>query len=260
MRSIGFGVVALLSFGLALSPGLLSSPGSAAQGAEEKPVDVRTISTSGEAVVYAAPDEVIVNLGIETADADLQKAKLRSDAAGIKLLKAIKELGVEAKHIQTDNLDVSLRYQNDGLTISGYVVRRGYAVTLKDTKRFEALVETSLSNGANRLLGFEYRTTELRKLRDQSRQMAIKAAREKAHDLADALDCQVGAPRIIQEGGGNYGYWGSHWGWGGGGNAMAQNVAQAGPAGGEGGESMPLGQIAIRAQVSVTFDLVPFGK
>jgi hypothetical protein len=43
---------------------------------------------------------------------------------------------------------------------------------------------------------------------------------------------------------------------------MAQNVAQAAPGGGGdgGGDATPLGQIAIRAQISVSFDLVPFGK
>ncbi|MDB5333899.1 MAG: hypothetical protein JWP03_5050 [Phycisphaerales bacterium] len=40
-------------------------------------------------------------------------------------------------------------------------------------------------------------------------------------------------------------------------NAMAQNSMQAVPAGagGEGEETLPLGQIAVRAQVNVTFEL-----
>ena len=233
---------------------------SMAASAQEKTPDVRTISTSGEAVVYAAPDEVVVNFGVETAQMELEKAKSQNDQAAARLVKAIKELGIEAKYIQTDNMDIEIRYKDNNLIVAGYVARRGYAVTLKDTKKFEALTTTAINAGANRLLGFEYRNSELRKFRDQARRMAIKAAHEKAVDLADALQCQLGAPRVIQEGGGYSGYWGSRWGWGGG-NAMAQNVAQAAPdGGGDGGAATPLGQIAIRAQVSVTFDLVPFGK
>ncbi len=53
----------------------------AAFAAEEKPADVRSISTSGEAVIYVVPDEIIVNFGIETVDADLEKAKATNDAA-----------------------------------------------------------------------------------------------------------------------------------------------------------------------------------
>jgi uncharacterized protein len=230
-----------------------------AASAQEKPVDVRTISTSGEAVVYAVPDEVVVNFGVETAQPELEKAKSLNDQAAAKLVKALKAMGIEAKYIQTDNMEIEIRYKDNGLVIDGYRVRRGYAVTLKDTKKFDSLTTTALQSGANRLLGFEYRTSELRQLRDQARRMAIKAGHEKAIELADAVSCQVGAPRVIQEGGGYTGYWGSRWGYGG--NAMSQNVAQAAPGGaGDGGEATPLGQIAIRAQVSVTFDLVPFGK
>jgi len=107
-------------------------------------------------------------------------------------------------------------------------------------------------------MGFEFRTSELRKYRDQARQMAIKAAKEKAVALAKELDMTVGTPRNISENGvGYWGYTGGWWGWGGGrGQYMSQNSIQQAPAGGgEGGQTMPLGQIAVRAQISVTFDI-----
>ena len=54
--------------------------------------------------------------------------------------------------------------------------------------------------------------------------------------------------------GGSYRSW---WGWGGyNWQGNAQVAIQADGAG-EGGETMPLGQVAVRAQVSVTFDLEP---
>jgi hypothetical protein len=212
--------------------------------------------TTGEAVVLVKPDEVLINLGVETANADLEKAKRMNDDAAAKLLKAIKSLGVEDKHIQADHMEIEIRYRdNDRLAVEGYVARRAYSITLKKTDLFEKLIETGIKNGANRLLGFEYRTTELRKYRDQARKMAIRAAREKAEALAAELDCKVGRPASIQEGGGSYGYGGSRWGWNSFG-AMSQNSVQSVSSGGEEGETLPLGQIAVRAQVSVSFDLV----
>ena len=83
--------------------------------------------------------------------------------------------------------------------------------------------------------------------------MAIKAAKEKAHDLAAELDCDLGKPRTIGEMA--WGYWGP--GYGGGNRWMSQNSVQYAPGSGEGGETMPLGQIGIKATVSVTFDLAP---
>lgn len=217
----------------------------------------RSISTSGESVVYVKPDEVHVTFGIETFDADLDKTRALNDAASSRLIKAIKGVGVDEKHIQTDTLQIEISYRSNRPWegIAGYFARRVYSVTLKDTGSFEKLIDAGLKNGANQLLGFDFRTTELRKHRDKARKMAVKAAKEKAIDLATELDCGVGKPRTITEGyAGVYG--GYSWRYG---NSMqmAQNSVQEvpAPAGGDQDETMPLGQIAIRAQVSVTFDL-----
>jgi len=209
----------------------------------------RTVSTSGEAVVYVAPDEVVLNVGVEIFDPQLDRAKTLNDQASERLLKAIKDMKIEEKHIQTSNMDLEIRYKDHNrpsFGIEGYCTRRSYSVILKDVKLFEKLVDTALKNGANRLMGFEFRTTELRKHRDQARKLAIKAAKEKAIALASELECKVGKPRTINESGGSSLGWNRA--------SFQNNEAFAGPAA-EGGETLPLGQIAIRANVSVTFDL-----
>ena len=229
----------------------------AACAAEEIPP--RSISTSGESIVYVKPDEVQVTFGIETFDADLDKAKALNDAAGGRLLKAIKGLGIEDRYLQTDTLQIEISYRSNRPWegIAGYFARRVYSVKLKDTGLFEKLIDTGLKNGANQLMGFEFRTTELRKYRDQARKMAVKAAREKAIDLAGELDCGIGKPRTITEGYAGF-YGGYSWRYN---NSMqmAQNSVQEVPAGAAAGaeqeQTMPLGQIGIRAQISVTFDL-----
>jgi uncharacterized protein len=225
----------------------------------------RTITTTGEAVVYVVPDEIVVNFGVETWDGVLAGAKAANDAASKKLLDAMRKLGVEDKHLQTSDLEVEIDYVDNGRAskgVEGYFARRMYSVTLKDTKKFEQAIDAGLGNGANRLMGFEYRTTQLRKHRDEARRMAIRAAREKADLLARELECAIGKPRTIGEGYfGSVGTWGSRWGWGGGMNSynVAQHVAQSGGGGGggegEGGEALPLGQVGVRAQITVTFDL-----
>lgn len=218
----------------------------------------RTITTSGEALVYVEPDEVVVSLGVETADAGLSKAVADNDELSARLLKAIRDLGVNEANIQAEDLTVEIRYVTGWKpVVEGYIARRAYMVKLVRAKKLEKLVETALKNGCNRLMGFEYRTTELRKHRDQARKMSIRAAREKAVALAGELQCTVGAPRTINEQQGYWGYYSSRWG--GGHNWMSQNVAQVAPGGPDGGESdtMPVGRIAVRAQVSVTFDLTP---
>jgi len=208
--------------------------------------------------VYVVPDKVVVNIGIETYDADLDKAKAANEDAAKGLLVAITGMGIEKKDIGTDVLQVDLhRRYVDGHyeQIDGYFVRRGYSVTLKDVKMFEKFVDTALKNGANAIQGVSFMTTDLRKYRDQARQMAIKAAKEKSVALAKELDMAVGKPRTISEGSG-YAYFGGYrWGYSGGGGGMSQNAMQSISGPPDTGENLPLGQIAVQASVSVVFDL-----
>ncbi|WP_428940363.1 SIMPL domain-containing protein [Fontivita pretiosa] len=239
---------------VALAMGVLISAEDIAHAQQDPQANPRTISTSGEAVVYVTPSEAIITLGVQTADANLERARNENEERSGRLVKAIKALGIEDKHLATDNMSVEIRYKNHAEgEIDAFRVRRTYMITLKDLNKLDQLVSTALTSGANVLAGVEFRTGELRKHRDEARAMAIRAAREKAIALANELNCRVGTPRNISETGG--GYWGPSFA-----NryAMAQNIVQEmPPAGAEGGETLPLGQIAVRATVSVTFDLEP---
>lgn len=249
MRTVTFPLVVLLSL-----PALAAQEQSA-----------RTITVSGDAVVNVVPDEVIVSLGVETTHHELELARAANDEASGRLIKALKDLKIDAKHIQTANIDVEPRYKNYAFPsqgIDGYYVRRMYTVTLKDVRAFEDVIDAALRNGANRILSFEFRTSELRKHRDLARKLAINAAREKAVAMAAELKCRVGQPRSISETSGGmpfYGGWRSAWyrGMYGAYGAYGQNVAQNVPGGAadSGGAATPLGQISITAQVNVTFDL-----
>jgi uncharacterized protein len=219
----------------------------------------RVISVNGEALIRVVPDEVVVSVGVETFNKALELAQQANSDASQKLVRAVKELGVDEKQIQTDQLEVEIKYQeynHPSVGIEGYFARRAYTITLKDIKLFEKLIDAALKNGANRLMGFEYRTNDLRKHRDAARKQAIIAAREKATALTTELGCKLGKPTSINEGYSHY--WGGYRPWGGGGyrnQQMTQNVMSDGGGGGEGGgETMPTGQIGVRATVSVVFE------
>jgi uncharacterized protein YggE len=216
----------------------------------------RLITVSGDAEVKVAPDEVIITLGVETWNEDLEVAKSENDQRVRKIIDTVKQHGVEEKHVQTDHRSIEPRYRDqwEHRTFIGYFVRKTVVVTLKDITLFEDLLSSVLKAGANYLHGIQFRTTELRKHRDKARALAIKAAREKAHALAGELGQKVGKPHSIQEGYGGWGYfrgWGSRWGGG-----MMQNVVQQGAGGTAAGESsIAPGQISVTAQVTVSFEL-----
>ena len=236
---------------------LLSGVPVAAQSAMQ-----RTITVNGQAEIKVSPDEVLLSVGVETIDMDIARARADNDAKVKAIVAAASALGIPAERIRTEFLDVQPRYRDEyeRRTFLGYFARRSLSITLRDVARFESLLTDVLRAGANYLHGVDFRTTELRKHRDEARRQAIRAAREKAADMASALDVRIGTPTNVHEV--HSGWWSpySSW-WGGrGGGMMYQNVMQDRRGAGSADDSLVPGQISVTATVSVTFELGSAGQ
>lgn len=216
----------------------------------------RHISVTGEAVVMVAPNQVVVTIGVETFDPKIDVASQTNDRIARTLIDEWKRLGLADANIQTSGVTVDISYnereRSRARTIEGYIIRRSYAVTSGSAAMAERVIAAGLANGANQLGDVDFRTTEMRKYRDQARVDAVKAAREKAVLIASQLGASVGPPRSISETT-SYSEWGGRRGTG-----MSQNVVSYAPESGSADSqgAVAPGQIAVRATVSVTFDLV----
>lgn len=242
--------LALVVLLLALMPLTL-----AAQEYQQRP----TIDVQGSADVKVVPDQVFIVFGIETSDPNLTVAKSTNDERVRKLLALTRDIKIDPKYVQTDFISIEpweheLRDDNRTVRLE-YRVRKNIAVTLSEVTKFEELLSRALEGGVNHVHGIQFRTTELRKHRDQAREMAIQAAKEKATLLAGKLGRQIGpAIRISEYGGGwysPYSWWG---GQGYGSNAMSQVSSQVGEASVSEG-TIAFGQITVTASVSVSFAL-----
>jgi uncharacterized protein YggE len=213
----------------------------------------RTINVTGDAEVKVVPDEVSINFAVETNNTDLDKAREENDKKVSAVIAMVKKLGVEDKFIQTDYLsvepryDYTVQYNNEReRKFLGYYMTKNISVTLRDVSKFEKLVADALKIGTNYIRGISFQTTELRKHRDQARLMAIRAAKEKATALAGELGQKVGKPISISESSYNVPMYK---------NVRMQNAMASDESAGSSGEVIALGQIEIKASVSVTFEL-----
>jgi hypothetical protein len=223
------------------------------------------INVSGEAVVYVEPDKILISLGVETWDVQMDIAKQKNDEIVKRSIAAILKCGVERKAIQTDEISIEPTYKpyegSRPRDIDGYCVRNSLTVTVEKVIMVERLITSALESGVNHVNNVDFQTTELRKHRDRARQLALKAAREKARDMAAVYDQTIGKPLQIIENGG-YGYCFGGWGgWRSSGRdyGMSQNAnavtSAPGASSGEDGDTVALGKIAIRANVGVVFEL-----
>jgi uncharacterized protein len=221
----------------------------------------RSVHVTGAAVVNVTPDRALIKLGVESNDRTPDGVQAMNTRAMREVIDAIRALGVEDKDISTDNYIAYPVYDDyNSLRIKGYRIDNVVAVTLKDVSRASDVVVAALKAGANQVLDVQFYTSELRRYRDQARELAMTAAAEKAQALAKAGGSEAGCVMQIGENSWSYytGWWGSRRD-----QAMwAQNVVQnAAPNPGSGDQSgldegpISLGQIVVRAEIDATFSL-----
>lgn len=228
---------------------LLSVAISSAQAQDKS--DRPLITVSGQAEINVTPDMAVFNLRVVTLDKDLAKAKAVNDESVRKALALAKSYQIAPEDAQTNYINIETRYSNDNdgkpPIFLGYEVSKRIVLTLRDMSRIEGLLSDVIKAGVNRVGGIEFRTTQLRKYKDQARQMAVKAAQEKAIALTKEIGQTIGKAYSITEEGFERA-----------GNSNNFALNSSGSAGGDYSDSegtIAIGQIPISARVTVRFEL-----
>jgi uncharacterized protein YggE len=214
----------------------------------------QTINVSGDAEIKVAPDQVVISLGVEVHAKSLDDARQENDKRVRSIRAAAGRMGIEEKDIQTDFIQLGMQYGNDGITPSYYYTRKSIVLVLHDVNKMEAVLAGAVDAGATHIHGVEFETSKVREFRDRARALAVKAATEKARDMAAAAGLKVvGGPIGISASQfGGRSWYGS--GWGGYHGMMAQNVSvDSGSGLGDAQGTVALGRISVTASVSMQF-------
>jgi uncharacterized protein YggE len=219
----------------------------------------RSVQVSGTAVVNVVPDRVLIQLGVQSNGVTPQAVESANSITINKVIGALKAQGIEEKDIVTDWYVIEPIYDDySSLYIKGYRINNLVAITLRDISKVNQVIIAALNAGSNQVVNVEFYLSDLRKYRDQARELAMVAAQEKAHDLASAAGAETGCVMNINENtwshynGGWYSQNRDLWT-----QNTVQNIA---PSGGEAGAltdagPVNLGQISVRAEVSASFSL-----
>lgn len=223
----------------------------------------RTIQVSGSAVVNVKPDRALIQLGVQSNGRSAKEAQARNSVTIGEVTKALKALGIESKDISTEWYVIEPLYEDyDSLSIKGYRINNVISITMRDVQKTSDAIAAAFQAGANQVVNVDFYTTELRKYRDQARDLAMKAASEKAQALARTAGADTGCVLTINENTSSYFNGWSWWrGYGNNQNQMTQNAVQnVAPTGT--GEAPTLddgpvsaGMISVRAEVTASFGL-----
>lgn len=214
------------------------------------------ISVTGEAEVYAIPDEIKVSLTVEVNDKDLAAAQSKNDEITAQVLRlAGRILNIEDKFIQTNYINVRPVYDYPMCgskrcvqpVFTHFETRKGILITLKDTSLLQKLLEKSLEAGVTRVDGIEFTSSKMDDLNKQARVLAAKNAKQNADEVAAALGVSAGKPKRISVN--SSGIIRNYNRSNGGIALMAKSMEAASD------NTIEPGQITVSAQVSVDFDI-----
>jgi uncharacterized protein YggE len=199
------------------------------------------VTVTGKGEVKVTPDEVAIRFGIVSIEKNTVDARRNVEAVIKQVNALLGKYKIPASQLTMDYLQLE-QWPPDyapNLTERQFRASQGITVVIKDISKFNEFLTELYNTGINRIDLVEYRTSELRKHQDAARDMAVRAAREKAEALAKSLGQSIGAAYSIEEFPEN--------------NYPMMRMANQSMDGGAAAET--LGQISVTANVTVRFYL-----
>lgn len=173
------------------------------------PAYAGTIAIEGRGEVRAAPDMATINSGVMSQGSTAREALDANTAAMNELIAALKESGIEARDIQTSGFSVNPNYvysdarDTNGYSlpprINGYQVSNSVTVVVRDLEDLGAILDKSVTVGANTVNGVSFSVADPSELLDEARKLAFAEAREKAELYAGVAGAELGDILTISE-------------------------------------------------------------
>ncbi|MGD9684420.1 MAG: SIMPL domain-containing protein [Candidatus Obscuribacterales bacterium] len=160
--------------------------------------NMRTITSSGQAEILVQPDLFTVVAKVNTKNRDVAKAYGENDSVTKKILSLTTKHHISPENVKTDYLNVH-KGGSSSLDNDKFHASRRICFQFTDAKLIGPIVEDIINAGGDEIEKINFETTELRKCADQARKLALKAAKEKAIDLAREFDLSVGKTLQIEE-------------------------------------------------------------
>lgn len=197
MRVVRIGVAAAALLAAAAFAGI-GSPEPALSQAEEVQ---NGITVTGTGSVRTVPDRAEFAFGVQTTGRTATQALAANAAEMRRVIAALREAGVAAAEIQTQQVSLSPRQSDDG-EIIGYTASNTVSARIRDLDRAGAVIDAAVSAGANQVSGPALSRSDAVELYRDALRAAYANARAKAQTLAGAAGVSLGRALVVVEAGG----------------------------------------------------------
>ena len=164
-----------------------------------------SIRVTGDAVVTAKPDRVLIDVGVLTQEKQSQNAVTQNAKQLDSIVTALhKLLGADAD-IKTINYALNPDYQYRPIggksSVSSYTALNVVRVTLDDLEKVGPVIDTATQAGANHVESVRYTVRDQQVLHSQAVREAALKARASADAIASALNLKIVRIVSVDDGG-----------------------------------------------------------
>lgn len=173
-----------------------------------QPSAFRSFSVSGEGKVVAVPDVARFTFSVITQGSkDIASLQRDNTSKVNKIINFVKASDVDKKDIQTQNYDLTPRYQTYGCEngvcppseIVGYTISQTVEVKIRDFSKIGDVLAGVVQNGANNVSQLSFTIDDPALVQSQAREEAIIRAKVKAEAVARAGGFALGRLLSIEE-------------------------------------------------------------
>lgn len=165
------------------------------------------ISVVGDGRITVVPDVAVVQLGVDVTASGVEQAYQDSNKAMDALMAALKSAGLADKDIKTTQYSINpIRRVTAGEeTITGYRVTNQVSAKIRPIAQAGSTLSkvVAAAGNATKVQSIQFTLDEPAKQQSQLRDLAMADAKAKADQLAKLGGLKLGAPTLIQEGGGS---------------------------------------------------------
>ena len=174
-------------------------------GAESAPGDTSTggITVFGTGSANMTPDRASFSFGTVSQAATANAALAASSQSVARVVAALKKAGVAQADIQTSNVSLSPRMNDNNNEIVGYTASNTVTATIKKLGDAGDVVDAAVAAGANQVYGPNLLASDQNASYRTALKAAVAEARTKAETLAAASSSTLGKITAIVEGGGS---------------------------------------------------------
>ena len=167
------------------------------------PNAMRTVQVLGVGEGQVEPDVAVINFGVQT-EADTAQDALQENSIKMQaLIDALEGANIPAENIQTQAIRLSPRYEfnetDNSRALVGYTASNVLEVRTTDLESLGTLLDQAVNAGTNTIENIRFDVSNVERMLDQVREIAVEDARHKATERAALTATTLGPILEIQE-------------------------------------------------------------